>query len=191
MTYVTWGAYKWQKERKIWKEDLIKERTVKLNMVPLEAKIDDIPGPNEPKAVFDEKWLYRPLSIKGIFDHTKETLVQRTRDGTGGYDVITPMYTSVDSKTGSLTGIFVNRGRIPLNYKESKIHHNTGKSEVVEVEGVLFYSEGLEKTDDKDGCYLKIDLESFVQKTSLENKEFATFAYLKAVELKLNDGSIE
>ena len=84
----------------------------------------------------------------------------------------------------------MNRGRIPLNYKDSKIHHNTGKSEVVEVSGCLFYSEGIEKTEDKNACFLKIDLDSFVEKTSLENREMATFVYLKAVELKV-DGTIE
>ena len=44
-------------------------------MEPLVAKIDEIPGPKTPKEVFDEEWLYRPLTIKGIFDHSKETLV--------------------------------------------------------------------------------------------------------------------
>jgi len=38
--YKTWWAYNWQMERKIWKEDLIRDRTIKLAEKPLEVTID-------------------------------------------------------------------------------------------------------------------------------------------------------
>ena len=53
-------------------------------------------------AKFQDKWMYRPLVIKGVFDHDKEEMVTRTRDGDRGYDVITPLYTDVNGKTGGL-----------------------------------------------------------------------------------------
>ena len=33
-----------------------------------------------------------------------------------------PLYTGVDDETGNLKGIMVNRGRIPFDYKDSKLH---------------------------------------------------------------------
>lgn len=60
--------------------------------------------------------------------------------GDRGLEIITPLYTGVD-KEGRLQGLLVNRGRIPYEYKESKMHHTPANQET-EVEGVIFYSEG-------------------------------------------------
>ena len=118
---------------------MIAKRQDRLNQPPKEVTLDEIPL-HLPKAEFDEKWMYIPLKISGIFDHTKETKVSRTRHEERGYEIITPMFTSVDKKTGQMSGIFVNRGRIPMEYKDYNMHQNTGKGSV-EVEGVLMYSE--------------------------------------------------
>jgi len=110
--YKTIWAFNWQTERKIWKQDMITERTGKLESPIEEVKIEDIPYNTLSKQEFDEKWMYKPLRIRGIFDHSKETLVSRTRNDDRGYEVVTPLYTSVDARSGELKGIFVNRGRI-------------------------------------------------------------------------------
>jgi len=96
------------------------------------------------KQEFDEKWLYKPLLIRGIFDHSKEIFVGRTRNEERGYEVITPLYTSVDAKTAALSGIFVNRGRISFEHKHSKMHLTPPNQESI-VEGILMYSEHEEK----------------------------------------------
>lgn len=75
--------------------------------------------------------------------------------GDTGLEVITPMYTGIDKQSGHLTGIMVNRGRIPYEYRESAMHH-TERNVKSEVEGVIFYSEGSGVTprtpkDFKDG----------------------------------------
>ena len=106
-------------ERKKWKEDLIAERTNKLRQEIEYVTPDDIPFGKISKEEFDEKWLYKPVKMRGLFDHDKETLIQRTRDGDRGYEVISPLYTRVDAKTGDLHGLFVNRGRIPYEYRDS------------------------------------------------------------------------
>jgi cytochrome oxidase assembly protein ShyY1 len=80
--------------------------------------------------------------IRGIFDHSKETLVARTRHDDRGFEVITPLYTDV--RNGKLQGLFVNRGRIPIEYQHLKMHL-TPPNEVTEVEGILMYSEHNEK----------------------------------------------
>ena len=55
--------------------------------------------------------------------------------------MITPLYTNVDSKTGKLKGLFVNRGRLPLEYQDSGMHLTPPGEEQI-VEGVIMYSEG-------------------------------------------------
>lgn len=95
---------------------MIDERTIKLKAPVEEVNIEDIPINKLSKSEFDEKWLYKPLLIRGIFDHSKETLVARTRHDDRGFEVITPLYTSVDPVNAKLKGIFVNRGRIPLDF---------------------------------------------------------------------------
>ena len=42
-------------------------------------------------------------------------MVARTRHDDRGFEIVTPLYTRVDSR-GNLHGIFVNRGRIPIEY---------------------------------------------------------------------------
>ncbi len=78
---------------------MIQERTEKLKAAPVLVNIEDI-DTSLPKDQFDEKWLYKPIVIRGIFDHSKETLVARTRHDDRGFEVITPMYTKV--KNGEL-----------------------------------------------------------------------------------------
>ena len=119
---------------------MISERTAKLQAPVEEVKIEHIPYNTLSKQEFDEKWLYKPIKIRGIFDHSKETLVGRTRHDDRGYEVITPLYTSVDSRTGALKGIFVNRGRISFEHQHSRMHLTPPNEEQV-VEGILMYTE--------------------------------------------------
>jgi len=142
--YNSWWAYGWQLQRKVWKENLIEERTRKLKQNIEEVTLEKIPLATISKAEFDEKWLYKPIKVRGLFDHEKETFIQRTRDGDRGYEVLTPLYTKVDKKTGDLHGLMVNRGRIPYEYRDSRMHW-TPTAEEQTVEGVLFYDEGEDK----------------------------------------------
>jgi cytochrome oxidase assembly protein ShyY1 len=52
-------------------------------------------------------------------------MIQRTVKGDSALEIITPLYTSIDEKTGNLQGILVNRGRIPYEYKDSGMHHTS------------------------------------------------------------------
>ena len=80
--------------------------------------MDDIPLFELSKQEFDEQWLNRPLLVKGIFNHDQEMMVARTRHEERGFEIITPLYQRIDSK-GGLVGLFVNRGRIPMEYETS------------------------------------------------------------------------
>ena len=72
-------------------------------------------------------------------------------------------------------GLFVNRGRIPMEYETSQMHH-TPANEEQSVEGVLMYSERLQSetqsTQYKAG-HIRIDCEEFLAKSNLSNTEFA------------------
>ena len=48
------------------------------------------------KEDFDKEWLYKPIQIKGIFDHSKETMIHRTVKGERGLEIVTPLYTGID-----------------------------------------------------------------------------------------------
>ena len=73
--YKSWWAYGWQLERKVWKEKLVEERTVKLRE-PVEAvTLEQIPIATMSKEDFDKKWLYKPIRLRGLFDHDKETFI--------------------------------------------------------------------------------------------------------------------
>ena len=78
-------------------------------------------GMMDPKE-FAREWLYKPITIKGLFDHDKEKLVVRPVAGNQSFEVVTPLFTSIDEKTGNLKGMMVNRGRLPIEYKDLKLH---------------------------------------------------------------------
>ena len=92
LLYNTAWAYKWQLRRKVEKEELIAERKAKLSQKPLEVTVDQIPLFSLPKEEFDEKWLNRPLVVKGIFNHEQEMMVARTRHEERGFEIVTPLY---------------------------------------------------------------------------------------------------
>jgi hypothetical protein len=45
-----------------------------------------------PKKEFDIKYRMRSAYIQGEFDHDKEVLIPKTKNGVEGYDIITPFY---------------------------------------------------------------------------------------------------
>ena len=188
MFYKTCWAYNWQLERKVWKEELINDRTKKLSNPTQTCKLEDIPLDTMTKEEFDEKWLYKPIKLRGLFDHEKETMIQRTRDGDRGYEILTPLYMEVNKKTGNLNGMMVNRGRIPYEYRDSGMHW-TPKAEEQEVEGVLFYDEGDDPDNKKEigssnsnkYSEIRINLSELIGNTDIANKDFASRIYLKGV----------
>ena len=119
----------------------------------------------------------------------------RTRHDDRGYEVITPLYTSVDPRTGSLKVIFVNRGRISFEHQHSRMHLTPPNEEQV-VEGILMYTEHDAKSVEGEGQpanstgHIRIDLEEFSKKTDLSNLDFANTLYLKSVQFTM-DGTIE
>ena len=170
----------------------------------------DVPINDIEKQEFEKSWLYKPVSLKGIFDHDNENLIQRTVGGERGYEVLTPFYTGVD-KQGQLQGIIVNRGRIPFDYRNSKMHLTPPNEEQV-VEALIFYTEGPLKVGGKinemkkdlkdgqlkktvrEGGQIKIDINKMIDQTELSHlpeNDIARRCYLKVCDLTFNSGSNE
>ena len=64
--------------------------------IPLTNVQKEVPCGVMPKKEFDLEWLYKPVVITGIFDHTQEEYVQRTVKGEQGYEIVTPLFTGVN-----------------------------------------------------------------------------------------------
>ena len=143
MFYNTVWAWKWQARRKIEKQELIDQRISNMKEEPREIKSfqSDVPLSQMEKKEFDKQWLYKPIKVTGIFDHEQEVYVTRTIKGEQGIEVVTPLFMNINDRTGHLEGILVNRGRLPLDYKDMTLHH-TPAGQKEEVVGLIFYSEG-------------------------------------------------
>ena len=66
----------------------------------------------------------KPVKVRGIFDHTKEVQIEKERNGEKGVDIVTPFYTHLD-KNGKEQAILVNRGWVPKDLKDQRLHFGT------------------------------------------------------------------
>ena len=116
---ITGRACLWQLQRKRWKEDLIAARS------------QYIDRPAEPVALplGDKDWNYRPVRLRGRFDHHREMLMMRTYEAATGYKIYTPFLVSHG------TGIVVCRGWVPSQFKDLK--SRTESFDELEISGVL------------------------------------------------------
>jgi len=79
---------------------------------------------NKPVHEFEAEWSMKPVQVRGAFDHTREVQVEKVRNGEIGVDIITPFYTHIDAQ-GKEQGILVNRGWVPHDLKNQRLHYNT------------------------------------------------------------------
>ncbi|MEP3196987.1 MAG: SURF1 family protein [Lentilitoribacter sp.] len=96
----------WQMQRLEWKETLLSniEQRLASNPIDLSAILQ--------LSNAGEEFEYQPVSVTGVFDHTKERHFFATHNGFSGYYVYTPMM-------GDFGVIFINRGFVPFDFKES------------------------------------------------------------------------
>eukprot|EP00347_Sterkiella_histriomuscorum_P006546 403352358 len=185
-TQTLW-AYNWQKERKIEKIKIIEQRKSKLVQPLTDIKLEELSVDVIKQPDFEDKWLYRPVRIRGILDNEKETFIQRPKSGEKGVEVVTPLYTSV-SDQGELQGIMIDRGWIQEQNKDLKIHWNKRDNQEQAIEGILVYGEGKSETGMQDDLVnkIRIDLEELIKLTEFQNKEQATKIMIKEVNFAQN-----
>jgi cytochrome oxidase assembly protein ShyY1 len=163
-----------------------KKHTINVNRLEKFSKqpVDITPSNNERRFLwsksnnldeFEADFTLKKVKIKGIFDHNKEIQVEKNRDGEKGVEIVTPFYTHLNEK-GEECGILVNRGWVPLDFKDMKMHY-TGISSG-EVIGFLYrgdaktkYSLPNEPTIDR---YTRVDPYDFSLITQMNNREEAS-----------------
>ncbi len=45
---------------------------------------------------FENDWSFKPVKVKGMFDHTQEIHISRRKNGEKGVDIVVPMYTHLN-----------------------------------------------------------------------------------------------
>jgi len=113
----------WQIERLFWKQDLIARR---------DAAVTAAPAP-VPKTLAEARGMeYRHVSDEGSFLYDKEIFLGATSDAGGqGYQVLTPLL-----EPGGRV-VFVNRGYIPAELKDSARRSAAQIPGTVHVQGLL------------------------------------------------------
>lgn len=97
----------WQLQRRVWKLDLIATVEQRIHAAPVPA-----PGPADWPQVNAAHDAYRRVSVSGVFENDRETLVQASTELGGGYWVITPL------KADQGFVVLVNRGFVPPDQKD-------------------------------------------------------------------------
>jgi len=100
MIFVALGT--WQLQRRVWKLDLIARVNARVHAPPALA-----PGPDAWPSVNAARDAYRHVSVAGVFENDRETLVQAVTELGPGFWVMTPLV----SDTGFT--VLVNRGFVP------------------------------------------------------------------------------
>ncbi len=97
----------WQLQRRIWKLDLIATVEQRIHAPPVPA-----PGPADWSQVNAAHDTYRRVSVSGVFQNDRETLVQASTELGGGYWVMTPL------KADDGLVVLVNRGFVSPDQKD-------------------------------------------------------------------------
>ncbi len=113
----------WQIERLFWKRELIAQRQAAVAAAPIAA----------PRSLEEARDLaFHPIADEGVFLHDKEIFLGATSEaGRNGYQVLTPLQES----GGRI--VFVNRGFIPAELKDSAKRSDGQIAGAVRIQGLL------------------------------------------------------
>ncbi|AQS40899.1 MAG: SurF1 family protein (Surfeit 1) [Candidatus Tokpelaia hoelldobleri] len=120
----------WQVQRMGWKANLVMQVETRLHLPPRPA-----PPPAQWPMVTAENYDYMPVRISGHFLNDKEVLVNAVNGADSGYWVMTPLET-VDGAV-----VFVNRGFVPMDYRNAAVRAAGRIEGETSVTGLLRMSE--------------------------------------------------
>jgi len=141
MVFLALGT--WQLQRRIWKLDLIARVNARVHAPPVPP-----PGPAVWPNVTAARDAYRRVSVAGVFENDKETLVQAVTELGPGFWVMTPLV----SDQGFT--VLINRGFVPLEQADPRTRPQGEVAGPVRVTGLLRISEpkgGFLRRNDPDG----------------------------------------
>lgn len=132
---------------------------------------------------FNEQWAYRPFLISGRFDHDKEVLVERNKDGESGYQVVTPFY-CYTGNNGEEQALLVDRGWVPYDWSDTAKHRTPVGNTVIT--GVLYRGDSSNKYSKENAPryekWRTINPEEISIYVGLNNKEVAKQAIVKQID---------
>lgn len=137
----------------------------------------------------NNNWGYKPIEVNGKFDHGKTVLIETTKEGIIGKNVVTPFYFS-DELTGLSHAILVNRGFIEDQVGLDLITHN--QNGYINLKGVLTkpHVTRYRKENDLNNILLNhIDLEE-LSKLSGIHSPLSTNVMIQAIDFNSDNESI-
>lgn len=173
----------WQVKRLFWKEALIATVNERVNA---KAKpFQEIQGLLTGKVKKDqEAFEYHPVTVRGIFDHSKEMFYFATLDGAQGFHVYTPLTIAASEET-----VLINRGFVPTEQKESATRPDSQPSGEVEVRGLVRFPDKnkpnwfLPDNDTKQNIFFWRDRNEMIQMADLDpTKTASVFVYADRVD---------
>ena len=133
---------------------------------------------------FEREYSFKPVTVRGVFDHEKEMRVDKVFNGEKGQEVITPFYTHLNEK-GEECGILVSRGWIPYDFKDLNYHYTSATSGTIT--GLLYRGDAKTKYAQLNTPstldYKRVDPHDFSRVLRMNNKEEASQFMLKIVDL--------
>lgn len=69
----------------------------------------------------ESDYSFKKVKVNGMFDYSREVQVEKRRNGEKGVLIIVPFFTHLNEK-GESCGILVNRGWVPHDLKDQKMH---------------------------------------------------------------------
>ena len=168
-------GYEFQNRRKEDKETENTRRTTLLQSAAVDITPMNkgaFPWTGKDADAFEDDFSFKKVKVRGIFDHTREIQVEKMRNGEKGVEVITPFLTHLNEK-GEECGLLVNRGWVPIDLKDLKMHYTSATSG--EIQGLLYrgdaqtkYSKANEPTI---GRYLNVIPSDFSLINQMKNAE--------------------
>eukprot|EP00347_Sterkiella_histriomuscorum_P024163 403332087 len=90
----------------------------------------------------ENEYSFKKVTVRGMFDFTKEVQVEKDRNGEKGVQIVVPFYTHLNEK-GEPCAILVNRGWVPYDLKNYNMHSKGVQSG--EITGILYRGENKNK----------------------------------------------
>lgn len=133
-------GYEFQTRRKEDKEIEATRRTTLMSQSPLDITPLNRGGfpwskPGTNIDNFESDFSFKKVKVSGFFDHNNEIQVERIKGNEKGVDIVTPFFTHLNEK-GEPCGILVNRGWVPVDLKDLKMHYTSGATG--EIQGLLY-----------------------------------------------------
>ncbi|RWX80791.1 SURF1 family protein [Neorhizobium lilium] len=130
LTLVFTGLGSWQVQRLFWKLDLIARVEARVAAAPVAP-----PSPTNWSDAEAQDFEYRHVIVNGVFDHSRETLVQAVTERGPGFWVLTPL------QLDGGAAVLINRGFVPPEKRDPVSRSDGNTSGSVTLRGLLRITE--------------------------------------------------